>query len=66
MGLKDLNHVPRAEPVLPDNWTPDKRFIDYRYQPSPKRSELSQAQADQIEEDPSLGEKLRRVLTADT
>ena len=66
MGLKHLNHALRAEPVCPDDWTPVKRFIDYRYQPPPKRSELSQAQADQIEEDRSLGEKLRRVLAADT
>ncbi len=66
MGLKHLNHALRAEPVCPDDWTPVKKFIDYRYQPPQKRSELSQAPADQIEEDRRLGDKLRRVLVADT
>ena len=66
MGLRDLNHALRAEPVCPDDWMPVKSFIDYRYQPSPERSELTQAPADQIEKDSSLGEKLRRVLAADT
>ena len=44
MSLKDLNVGKKTKPVPPD-WTPEKRFISYEYQPvTPHNDRLQKMQ----------------------